>query len=133
MCKWRWPSWAPVPNSPYGLCRREATLNLNVSSLIVRTVSVDVRQHTRGHLQRHRKRPTGRHTDLETLEDRELSDSILLPLKVLRDSRTKSKDVVEVASSFCHTKHRVSGRPPSHHQINNTYMLLCAARLRGLS
>ena len=53
---------APVPNSPYGLCGRKATLNcrhrteyrrcvkvevdvLGSPSLIVRTVSVDVKQH----------------------------------------------------------------------------------------
>ena len=50
----------PVLNSPYGLCRRKATLNLNLElrscvkvevavlgspSLIVPTVSVDVKQH----------------------------------------------------------------------------------------
>ena len=43
----------PVPNSPYGLCGRKATLNcvkvevavLGSPSLIVRTVSVDVKQH----------------------------------------------------------------------------------------
>ena len=52
---------SPVPNSPYDLCGRIATLNLTVSelgrcvkvevtvlgslSLIVRTISVDVKQH----------------------------------------------------------------------------------------
>ena len=51
----------PVPNSPYGLCGQKATLNLfatelrsclkvevavlGAPSLIVRTVSVDVKQH----------------------------------------------------------------------------------------
>ena len=24
--KWRWLTWAPIPNSPYGLCGRKATL-----------------------------------------------------------------------------------------------------------
>ena len=52
----------PVPNSPYGLCGRKATLNLNAElrncvevevdvmgspSLIIRTVSVDVKYHCR--------------------------------------------------------------------------------------
>ena len=32
--RWRWPSWASVPNSPYGLRGREATLNLNSSGTI---------------------------------------------------------------------------------------------------
>ena len=31
--KWRWPSWAPVPNKPYGLCGRKATLNCSISEL----------------------------------------------------------------------------------------------------
>ena len=46
----------PVPNSPYGLCGRKATLNLNLTaqvvvavlgfpSLISLMVSVDVKQH----------------------------------------------------------------------------------------
>ena len=29
--KSRWPSWAPVPNKPYGLCGRKATLNQPMS------------------------------------------------------------------------------------------------------
>ena len=27
----RWPSWAPVPNNPYSICRRNATLELELS------------------------------------------------------------------------------------------------------
>ena len=30
--KSRWPSWAPVPNKPYGFCGRKATLNNNRAS-----------------------------------------------------------------------------------------------------
>ena len=33
MWKWRWLSWAPPSLSPYGLCGRRATLNLNLENM----------------------------------------------------------------------------------------------------
>ena len=61
MCKSTWTSWDNVPNSPYGLCGRKATLNCSISELrscvkvevavlgspplTVLMVSVDVKQH----------------------------------------------------------------------------------------
>ena len=40
--KSRWPPWAPVPNSPYGLCGREATLNLNMRHYLVTRVCSEI-------------------------------------------------------------------------------------------
>ena len=43
--KSRWPSWAPVPNKPYGFCGRKATLNNNSQNALLKKLVTHVELH----------------------------------------------------------------------------------------
>ena len=55
----RWTSWAPVPNSPYGLCERKATLNMNEESGLALRLRLSFKEFSRVRPRKCSQRQTG--------------------------------------------------------------------------